>query len=93
MRRAAGGHDRYVICIYANENVNALRDGLRGLAPHGRLVSWWMAVMDIVYPLVRCMSQHMPILGLLGFNGDSLILSHTFSNLRTDTRVLWNIVE
>ncbi len=59
-------------------------------------VDWGGSVMDFTYPLTRCMSQHMPILGLLGLNGDSLVfllLSVTLSILHTNTRILWNIVE
>ncbi len=37
-----------------------------------------VGVMDFMYPLTWCMSQHMPILGLLGLNGDSLVFSITF---------------
>ncbi len=50
-------------------------------------------VMDFMYPLTWCMSQHMPILGLVGLNSDSLVFFITFSILRTNTRILWNIVE
>ena len=44
-------------------------------------------VMDIGYLPTRSMSQHMPILGLLGLNGDSLVSSITFSTFLTDTRI------
>ncbi len=45
------------------------------------------AVMDIRYLLTRPMSQHMPVLGLLGLKGDLLVSSLTFSIFPTDTRI------
>ncbi len=52
-----------------------------------RLVTVSSTVMDIGYLPTRSMSQHMPVLGLLGLNGDSLVSSVTFSTFLTDTRI------
>ncbi len=43
--------------------------------------------MDIGYLPTRSMSQHMPVLGLLGLNGNSLVSSVTFSTFLMDTRI------
>ncbi len=46
-----------------------------------------MTVMDIGYLPTRSMSQHMPVLGLLGLNGDSLVSSFIFSIFLTDAGI------
>ena len=55
--------------------------------------SYIIPVMDFTYPLTRCMSQHMPILGLLGLNSDSLVFSITFCYFLDSSYQYQNIME